>query len=346
MDSIVNEMPLISVNMPVYNGEKHLKQAIESILNQTVQDFELIIVNDGSTDNSLNILAGFNDARIKVFSNTENKGLAYTRNRLVALSKGKFIAILDSDDLAFPSRFEEQLAVFKSNPSVKLVGTGVQPIDENDKLIGKPWTGTLSAPKIKAELFFNNYFSQSSIMVERECFKSFIYEERFAPAEDYFIWTQIASKYETALIDKVLVNYRVHQNSISHVQKERQDNALKEIQKIQLKKLYPSATIEQLDFHVEVLQRKILPITSFFQLKKVLKWLKKLKDENNKSSLYETVYFNHKLRKIWDDYFDLQRDFKFGIKAIPFLFYGVNSNYSWKMKLLLILNTFKWKKKI
>ena len=141
-----------------------------------------------------------------------------------------------------------------------------------------------------------------------------------------------------------MVNYRIHQNSISHVQRERQDNALKEIQKIQLKILYPTVTVEQLDFHVEVLQRKILPITSFFQLKKVLEWLKKLKEENNKSSRYETVYFNYKLRKIWDEYFDLQRDFKFGFKAIPFLFYGVNSNYSWKMKLLFVLNSLKGKK--
>ena len=108
--------PLVSILMPVYNSEKYLREAIKSILNQTFTNFELIIINDGSTDNSLKIIKSFKDNRIKIIKNKGNLGLIKTLNKGIDLAQGKYIARMDADDIAMPKRLEKQIAFFNENP--------------------------------------------------------------------------------------------------------------------------------------------------------------------------------------------------------------------------------------
>ena len=126
--------PEISVIMPVYNGDKFLIKSIKSILNQTFKNFEFIIINDGSSDNSLKIIESFDDRRIKFFNNLENRGISFTLNKGLKVAKGKYIARQDQDDISLPDRLTLQLEYIREN-NIDLVDTNLTFIDENDQYI-------------------------------------------------------------------------------------------------------------------------------------------------------------------------------------------------------------------
>ena len=128
------DRPEISVLMPVYNGDKFLAKAVNSILNQTFNNFEFIIINDGSTDNSLTILKSFNDKRINIINNTENKGITFALNKGLKSAKGKYIARQDQDDISDPNRFLLQIEYLEKH-NIDLVDTNFIFIDENDHYI-------------------------------------------------------------------------------------------------------------------------------------------------------------------------------------------------------------------
>ncbi len=149
---MIERHPQISVILPVYNAETTLFFSIGSIINQTFSDFELIVLDDGSVDRSLEIARDFNDRRIKIYTDGVNKGLTYRLNQGVALSRGSYIARMDSDDISFPERLEKQLEFLKSNPSVDLVSSMVITFDKgyqlgktlryeqfHEGIISKPW---------------------------------------------------------------------------------------------------------------------------------------------------------------------------------------------------------------
>lgn len=148
----MNNTPLVSVNMPCYNCSKYIKQSIDSILNQTYTNFELIIIDDGSTDNSVEVIKEFSDKRIKLFENITNQGIVYSRNRAVENSKGKYIAILDSDDIAYPTRIEKQLNFMESNPDFAMTGTWFDIIDENGIFNGEIVKLPIDSNLIKTQL--------------------------------------------------------------------------------------------------------------------------------------------------------------------------------------------------
>ena len=118
------QIPGISVIMPVYNTGEYLGEAIQSILDQTFRDFELIIINDGSSDNSLKIIKSFKDTRIKFISNTSNRGNYPSRNEGISIARGKYICVMDADDIALKSRLERQYLFMERNPEIGLAGSG------------------------------------------------------------------------------------------------------------------------------------------------------------------------------------------------------------------------------
>ena len=135
--------PEISVIMSVYNGMPYLQEAVKSILNQTYKDFEFIIVDDASTDDSLKYLKGINDKRIKILSNEKNLGLAVSLNKALNAARGEYIARMDADDISKPERLHIQLNFMELNPQIDICGSFVSVIDENGKLVGsikKPTT--------------------------------------------------------------------------------------------------------------------------------------------------------------------------------------------------------------
>ena len=149
---------LISVVMPVFNGEKYLKESILSILNQTYKDFEFIIIDDGSQDDSLSIINSFNDSRIKVIRNHHNLGIRKSRHRANKIAQGKYIAIFDCDDIARPTKLQEQFDVMTKDPSIDICFAKCSLIDCNSKKICNEWYPSLRKFMEKLEEIHNLRF--------------------------------------------------------------------------------------------------------------------------------------------------------------------------------------------
>jgi glycosyltransferase involved in cell wall biosynthesis len=207
--------PAISVIIPVYNGEKYIFESIESILKQSFIDFELIIINDGSTDRTADIILSFSDRRIRLF-NQENSGMAASLNFGIKNSNGRYIARQDADDISHPLRFEREINFLETNPSCALVGTKAKIISESGKQIG-----LLNHPSdnavLKLLLLFDNPFVHSSVMINRTLAGDALYYDASKPVliQDYELWSRLSANNIIANLDDVLVDYREVKDSIS-----------------------------------------------------------------------------------------------------------------------------------
>ncbi len=210
--------PFISVLMSVYNSEKYLEESIESILNQTYTNFEFIIVNDGSTDNSLKIIQEYmaKDERIVLISR-ENKGLPYSLNEGIKKARGKYIARMDADDISLSTRFEEQLRFMEENEDVGVCGTWAEVFGENrkSKLLKHP----LVHDELKVRLLFSVCFAHPTVMMRKEVLvkHKLKYNLDYINAQDYELWSKISDVTKIANIPKVILRYRVSKNSITSI---------------------------------------------------------------------------------------------------------------------------------
>ena len=204
--------PLISVLMSVYNAEKYLATAIESVLNQTEKDFEFIIINDGSIDKSIDVIERYAtyDDRI-VLINRENKGLVDSLNEGASIAKGKFIARMDADDISLPTRFEEQIN-YMNNNNLSLCGSWIEAFNDADEV--EVWTYPEKHEDNIFRLFFMCSFAHPSVMIKKNVFNELNY--RNGVAEDYRLWCDIANKgFNIGNIQKVLLKYRIHEDQIT-----------------------------------------------------------------------------------------------------------------------------------
>jgi len=201
----------VTVLMPVFNGERFLQEAIESILQQTHRDFELLIINDGSTDRSRDIILTFDDPRITLVENSENIGLAATLNVGLGLAKYELIARQDADDLSLPERLARQVDFLEKNPSVVLVGTQAVIIDQQGFRKGRVLDRACTHDSIRWDLLFDNSFTHSSVMFRRSIIAQLGgYDMAFRYCQDYALWTQVARHHSVANLNVCLVHYRVH----------------------------------------------------------------------------------------------------------------------------------------
>lgn len=207
--------PIISVIMPVFNGEKFLKSSIKSILDQTYKNFELIIINDGSKDSSLDIIKNFKDKRVKVINNVHNLGITKSLNKGIRISKGEFIARCDADDINFPNRFNTQLKFLRYNRQFAIVGSNATLIDEDGKSITN--TEISDTSKIlKRSMFIKNNVIHSSVMFRKEVLEDVgLYDEFFVAAEDYELWLRILSKRKIHNLKNVLIQRRIHNQAVT-----------------------------------------------------------------------------------------------------------------------------------
>jgi glycosyltransferase involved in cell wall biosynthesis len=205
----------LSIIMPVYNAEAYLREAVGSILAQTYTDFELIIVEDGSTDNSREIINSFIDSRIRLLINDGNRGIVFSRNRGNAAARGRYIAPFDADDIARVDKFEKQLSFLEANPEYGMIGAWAKLIDKNGKPLREKWKVNAPPERIPSILLFRNYFVQSSVVLRREAIPPGGYEEGLDAVEDYMMWTQISSSWKVWNYPEYLVNYRIHDQGIS-----------------------------------------------------------------------------------------------------------------------------------
>ncbi|MGA1874719.1 MAG: glycosyltransferase [bacterium] len=207
--------PSISVVMSVFNGGKYLESSLNSVLNQTFQDFECIIINDASIDNTEEILKRFNDPRIKIAANPENLGLTKSLNKGLSLSKGKYIARMDADDISLPHRFEKQLTFLEENPDHALVGSSYYQIDDRGK-IGSLIKVLTNDSNIRPGLKNQNWFGHGSVMMRRDAaLRLGGYNERYTYAQDYDLWLRMAETYKVANLEEPLYCWRLTSSCIS-----------------------------------------------------------------------------------------------------------------------------------
>jgi glycosyltransferase involved in cell wall biosynthesis len=205
--------PLVSVVLPVYNGEEHLADAINSILSQTFSDFELILIDDGSTDGSPKILQAYkqSDPRVRVIVR-ENRGLVTTLNEAVDIARGKWIARMDQDDIALPHRLKCQLEWLETT-GADISGSWVRRFGSSDKRVIKL---RQTDEAIKIEILFCSPFAHPAVMMRTELVKQLRYDIACEKAEDYDLWERAAEAgWKMTNVQQVLLMYRVHATQIS-----------------------------------------------------------------------------------------------------------------------------------
>lgn len=209
--------PKISVILPVFNGEKYLSEAVNSILRQKFSDFELLIFDDGSTDRTFSIMKNFRtlDRRVKIFFSSQNRGLIKTLNELIKLSNGSFIARMDADDISHPNRLFNQHEFLVKN-ELEICGTAFQTIDRKGSVI-KRYKVPLSHSEIVLSALFKVPFPHGSMMAKATIFNQLCYDESsFEAVEDYFLWVKmIINNIKFGNLDDQLYSLRVHKSSFS-----------------------------------------------------------------------------------------------------------------------------------
>lgn len=280
-------MPKITVILPVYNGALYIGEAVQSILNQTYGDFELIVINDASTDHTLKVLEDFTDPRLRVVTNEQNLRVVKSLNKGLAMAQGELIARMDGDDVAHPRRFELQVAYLDAHPDVDFCGSWVQ-VFGSENYISKC---SERHDLIKAHLFFLNSIYHPSVMFRRKSFlaHNLQYDESFTNAEDYGLWAKAVDVLQLANVPQVLLKYRVHASNVSKLQDSTRkllDDIHYRVYKDFLNKLQINYSEQDLQIHRQLAIREVDTSTNE-QLKQYLHWLETIYTANQRTHYFE-----------------------------------------------------------
>lgn len=248
-----NKKPLVSVCIPTYNAEKTVVNTLKSILNQTYQNLEIIIVDNASTDNTLALLQNFNDPRIKSYKNSKNIGAERNWGRCIELASGEYIAIFHADDLYKSDMVEKQVHVFQDNPAIGAVFTMANDINERDEVIGKhklpvelKGKGAYYFPEIFISILENrNFLMCPSAMVRSEIYKELapFDDEWFGTSADLDMWLRILERHPIAILDEKLMSYRISNEVIVKI-----GEIYFKLKRTQWSNLYRHLRTEQADF--------------------------------------------------------------------------------------------------
>lgn len=289
--------PLVSVLMAAYNVERYISYAIQSILDQSFQDFELIIFNDGSTDGTASVVTQYSDPRIRFIDNPVNKGLAHARRNMLAAAIGKYVAILDSDDIAMSGRLAQQYDFMERRSDVVLCGGNAILIDEEGKSTdNKLLHPAYQATEIKNWFFWNNILVNSSVMFRREQAVMIGGYRDMAPVEDYDLFVRLTDQHSMHVFNEPLVYYRVHGQNISQAKRDTAIAHLRTIKDQQLQLLGVNHKIFGVVFDA-LLWRRFADHTpeAFFSL------LTQLKSANHLSGKLPVRPFDKELFNRWYD---------------------------------------------
>ena len=310
--------PLLTVVMPAFNGEKYISEAIDSVLNQTFENFELLIINDGSVDNTIKIISSYKDNRIRLIDLEENKGIAYCRNLGLREADGEFLTWTDCDDLNLPTRFEKQIDFLQNNPDFGGCGTWLSRFKANKTYyITKAFE---NPEKIKAALIFKPASIPNATAMLRlsEIRRNNLwYDEELQISEDYDFIFRCSRYLKFSNIQKTLYRYRDSETSImkkfdnQHVNT---FNILKVVYKKALATLYIIPSEKELYLHYEICSTTIF--SEFSEYEKCYHWLEYLKLANDSKEIYDIKIFN---QIVSEQFFFLSKKASvFGLKTLFF----------------------------
>lgn len=287
-------IPKVSVIMPVYKGDNYLSEAVDSILNQTFSDFEFIILCDDPTDKTRDILDKYKqeDSRMKIYYQ-ERQGLVNSLNRGFSLAQGEYIARMDADDISLQDRLEKQVKFMTENLEIGICGTWIKRIGEPPSYV---WKVPFDHESIKSRMLFEPVIAHPSIIARKETFlkKGLKYKKDETYAEDYGLWVRAAKEVKLANIPEILMHYRIHKSTSD---KNQQRTVANNIRLAQIKELGINPTKEEFEIH-EALSyyeighnRKLILQVSF--------WLEKLLNANSEMKVYPEPAFSSTLGYYW-----------------------------------------------
>ena len=285
----------ISVVMPVYNGEKFLREAIDSILSQTFSDFEFIIVDDGSTDNSLNIIRSYTDQRIRVIENESNLGGSTSRNTGMEMSRGKYIAVMDADDISLSGRFARQVSFMNTNPHIDVCGSQREDFGAktNKFIVYK------EHEDIVTNFLFSCKINHSSIFMRKDTLLSLdgFYDPTAQFTEDYDLWVRLFLKgAKFANLNETLIKYRWHESNASVAFADDQKLKASEVRKQLFEQLSINDVNAKTQLHETLRSGKNLDLHS---LDKVYVWICELLEANQKTKLFSQKTLKKRLGRKW-----------------------------------------------
>ncbi|MDR0412224.1 MAG: glycosyltransferase [Dysgonamonadaceae bacterium] len=209
-----NDKVIVSVVLPVYNGEKYLREAIDSILNQTFRAFELIVIDNASTDSTREIVRSYTDPRLVLVENETNRGLIYSLNRGLSVSRGKYIARIDADDISLPGKLQRQYDYMEAHPETGICGNSMESFNETTHYRQRI-DFAVSDREIRAFAFFQSPFNHPSVLLRKAVLDQhqLQYPELYYNAEDYGLWIEMLKHTQGHNIPAVLTRYRKHEGS-------------------------------------------------------------------------------------------------------------------------------------
>ena len=261
----------ITVLMPVYNGEAYLKEAIDSVLNQTFKDFEFLIIDDGSSDQSVDIVNSYKDSRIRLIQNEKNLGITQTLNAGIELAKYELIARMDADDVCLPKRLQKQYEYFLAHPKIGLLATWANEFYEDHKEI---------VYQLNPDYYYYNLVCECWIYHPTVMFrKSAVIEAgkyQYKYCEDYDLWWRLTRKYDLAIIPEALLHYRYTKESISRVSKKTEYELAHREQLIRNVNFYTGKNLELTEDEIDFLMINLEPIVENKNIKHFKSFFRKL----------------------------------------------------------------------
>lgn len=292
--------PKITVLMPVYNCELYIEEAVDSILNQTFTDFEFLIIDDASTDNTVAIIKTYNDPRIQLIQKPQNSGYTNSLNYGLGVAKGEYIARMDGDDISLPERFAKQVAFLDRSLDVVVCGTFFKIIGI-DKIVTVPE----NHEDIKVAMLSDCCIGHPTVMIRKNTLQQYdlIYDISKEPAEDYDLWTRLLVIGRLHNLQEVLLNYRVHNSQVSQKRNNQQINIAVEIKINLLKYLILEKHTQSQNLLEKIVRRELL---CFDGMKSFLDLKNKLLVANEISFFERTIfekYLSNIQNNLFKDYF-------------------------------------------
>ena len=313
--------PLISIVLPVYNVERYITEAMDSVLKQTVQDFEILVIDDCSTDNTIKIVEAYKDNRIKITKKEKNRGLIDSLNIGFGLAKGKYIARMDGDDINELGRLEKQLHILETYPEIIACGSWIKYFGGYDTVIKH----CEKHDAIVAQMLVKCPMSLGCCMLRTSAVRAFSFNNDKVHVEDYDFWSRIAWNGKLYNIQEVLYNYRSHDNQVSSLYNNIQREGDIEIKLSLFKKLNYNTEKYTDNFLIKVMFTKDYISVNEFRL--FFKWIKTLISNNYKSNFFSDKYLKKTLQKI--------------VRSVVYhiFFVGSRNNIDkkWRIKALFIL---------
>lgn len=286
--------PKVTVLMPVYNGAPYLKEAIESILSQTFKDFEFIIIDDGSTDNSYEIARSYLDQRIKLYKNEFNLRVAETLNKGIKLAQGEYIARMDADDVSLPNRLARQVNFLDSHPDITIVGSWVKVIGDTHEYV---WKYESNPEKLKTKMFFNCSVAHPTIMMRKKAMLDNNLWYNNMGVEDFDLWARACEKIKMSNINKVFLHYRINTNQSSGTLSAFHAEGLNEVLTQQIKKLGIEPTNQEVAIHRRASNYQ--PFMSAAEIVESVEWFNKIKIANGRAGYYDKKVFSEIIANLW-----------------------------------------------